>query len=117
MDDTISRKAAIEALNEEIIKRWLLGNVNDGMLDEFDTESILRKLPSAQPEQRWISCKERLPENPIRVQIQMNNGWIITAYRQDGEWLSVPDCGEVLKDEWVEAWRPLPEPYKEDEHE
>lgn len=56
MDDTISRKAAIEALNEEIIKRRLLGNVNDGMLDEFDTESILRKLPSAQPERWWETC-------------------------------------------------------------
>ena len=47
--DTISRSAAIKALNTEIIKRRLLDDVNDGMLDEFDTESILRRLPSAQP--------------------------------------------------------------------
>lgn len=48
--DTIYRQAAIDALNKEIIKRRLLDDVNDGMLDEFDTEDILRKLPSAQPE-------------------------------------------------------------------
>lgn len=46
MDDYISRQAAIEALSNEIIKRRL-DDVNDGMLDEFDTESILRKVPSA----------------------------------------------------------------------
>ena len=50
MSDLISRQAAIDALNKEIIKRRLLGDVNNGMLDEFDTEDILRKLPSAQPE-------------------------------------------------------------------
>lgn len=48
--DTIYRRAAIDALNKEIIKRRLLDDVNDGMLDEFDTEDILRKLPPAQPE-------------------------------------------------------------------
>jgi hypothetical protein len=50
MDDTISRRAAIKVLHDEIIKRRIYGDVNDGMLDEFDTESILRALPSAQPE-------------------------------------------------------------------
>ena len=50
MRDTIYRQAAIEALNKEIIKRRLLDDVNDGMLDEFATEDILRKLPPAQPE-------------------------------------------------------------------
>ena len=56
-DDTISRAATIKALNTEIIKRRLLDDVNDGLLDEFDTESILRTLPSAQPERKrghWI---------------------------------------------------------------
>ena len=49
MDDMISRQEAIKALNTEIIKRRLLDDVNDGMLDEFDTESILKALPPAQP--------------------------------------------------------------------
>jgi len=49
MTDLISRQAAIDALNKEIIKRRLLDDVNDGMLDEFDTEDILRKLPSSEP--------------------------------------------------------------------
>ena len=54
--DAIYRQDAIDALNKEIIKRRLLDDVNDGMLDEFDTEDILRKLPSAQPD--IIRCGE-----------------------------------------------------------
>lgn len=57
MDDLISRQSAIEALNKEIIRRRLLDDVNE-MLDEFDTEDILKKLPSAQPERKkgtWIN--------------------------------------------------------------
>ena len=57
MSDLIDRQTAIKALYTEIIKRRLLDDVNDGLLDEFDTESILRTLPSAHPERtkgRWI---------------------------------------------------------------
>ena len=50
MDDTISRQAAIDALHDEIVRRRIDEDTNDdGALDEFDTEEILRQLPSAQP--------------------------------------------------------------------
>lgn len=76
--------------------------------------SEIIELLSAQTDNDWIPVtKKAHPDLPIRVQVQMNNGWIITAYYQDGEWLSVPDCGEALRDEWIEAWRELPEPYAE----
>lgn len=66
--------------------------------------------------QEWIPVdKKSHPDTPIRVQVQLDNGWIITAYYQENEWLSVPDCGEPIEDRWIEAWRPLPEPYREDE--
>lgn len=67
-------------------------------------------------EPQWIPVtKKAHPDLPIRVQVQMDNGWIITAYYQEGEWLSVPDCGEPLLDNWIEAWRELPEPWKGEE--
>ena len=63
--------------------------------------------------QEWVPVnKKSHPDTPIRVQVQLDNGWIITAYYQENEWLSVPDCGEPIEDRWIEAWRPLPEPYK-----
>ena len=65
-------------------------------------------------EQRWIPVTEKAhPDTPISVQVQMNNGWIITAYHEDGVWHSVPDCEDALQDDWIEAWRELPEPYQE----
>ena len=74
----------------------------------------IEQLPSAQPENDWIPVtKKAHPDLPIRVQVQMDNGWIITAYYQEGEWLSVPDFGEPIRDKWIEAWRELPEPYEE----
>ena len=49
--DTINRKSAIEALHDEIVSRRINEDTHDdGSLDEFDTEAILRRLPSAQPE-------------------------------------------------------------------
>ena len=42
---------AIDALHDEIVRRRIDEDTNDdGALDEFDTEAILRRLPSAQPE-------------------------------------------------------------------
>lgn len=113
MSDLIDRQAAIDACHnyEDGKEAYAYGYV---------VEERLQCLPSAQPENDWIPCtKKAHPDTPFRVQVQMDNGWIITAYYQDGEWLSVPDCGEPLLDKWIEAWRELPEPYQEgeqDEH-
>lgn len=77
-------------------------------------KSLIEHAPTIEPESQWIPVtKKAHPDLPIRVQVQISNGWIITAYYQEGEWLSVPDCGEPLQDNWVEAWRELPEAYEE----
>ena len=60
--DCISRQAAINALNNEIVKRRLLDEMYDGCIDEFQTEEILKKLPPAQPEIiRCKDCKHWIP--------------------------------------------------------
>lgn len=76
------------------------------------TDKDVARLMSLEPENDWVPvAKKAHPDLPIRVQVQMYNGWIITAYYQDGEWLSVPDFGEPIQDKWIEAWRELPELY------
>lgn len=62
-------------------------------------------------EMRWIPCSERLPDKPIRVQAQLDNWWIVTAY-YDNAWHTVPDIGQDLKNDEVIAWMPMPEPWK-----
>ena len=80
---------------------------------EDDWRETMDMAIKAMEAQEWIPVdKKSHPDTPIRVQVQLDNGWIITAYYQENEWLSVPDCGEPIEDRWIEAWRPLPEPYK-----
>lgn len=106
--DTISRRAAIDALYKEIIKRRLLDDVNDGMLDEFDTEDILRKLPSAEPAQRWIPSGEKPPEKGsylVWMPLAPPKHRITVAEYCGGYWsIKTP----------VSAWMPVPEPYAEE---
>ena len=92
MSDLISRQAAIDAIfgrSHEIIK-MRIGN-----------------LPSAQPEQQWIPCSERLPERNGYYLVTGRQGAVNKRLYQDGYWYG----------NWtVIAWMPLPEPYKEDDH-
>ena len=53
MDDLIGRQQAIDALMERF-KRV--------PTNAIIAKDVIRKLPSAQPEQRWIPCSERMPE-------------------------------------------------------
>lgn len=85
-----------------------------GLLDE------LENLPSAQPEQRWIPCSERLPEENgqylITVKYEHEEGYN-DIYAEHGDWsdgkwdmFCFGHCGKV---ESIIAWMPLPEPYVE----
>ncbi len=84
------------------------------LIDKAEVQTELMRLPSAQPEQRWIPCSERQPDV---------NGWYITTISgeicgQDrafsgmsefanGKWMSGDDVDET---EMTIAWMPLPEP-------
>ena len=112
MSDLIDRQAAIDELQKEINKGTppfddVMGAIRCGVRL---ARNIIEDLPSAQT--HWISCSERLPKYPFRVQIQLDNGWIITGYYAEKHWYTVPHCGGFLRNDEVEAWRKLPEPYE-----
>ena len=121
-NDLISRKAAIDKLNREIIKRRLLDELYDGALDEFQTEEILRKLPSAQPEPQWIPCSERLPEDSQFVLMTIrrmdehynHEPFISVGYITWNQslWWCAHDGDCEPNNVRVDAWMPLPEPWK-----
>ena len=146
MSDLISRQAAIDTdgLDEEIrcemcknpmhTDRGCDGNCKyDEKLYERIMQILderIKPLPSAQPEQRWIPCSERLPEEYgeflvtmtekakakdlgfdidetyIRKMRYNSNGWQLP--RHIPSWIN-----EAVKDE-VLAWMPLLEPYQEE---
>jgi len=129
--DCISRQAAIaHAVPLNLFGREVM----------MVSVSELENLPSAQPEQRWIPCSERLPENndPVNVTWVNHNPEVYyadikdkpftaTAHYHNGRWywfssvtqdylnkydVWTPDL--VDKDVEITAWMPIPEPYRED---
>ena len=126
MDDLISRRAAIEALDT------LAESYADDTEDDYFTgcysgvnRSIdaIKALPTAQPEPHWIPVTERLPETDDEVLTtyivngNKNKRYVETSTYYDGDeghWSSPWDeyrvAGTRIE---VLAWMPLPEPYKE----
>ena len=103
--DTISRQQAIDALD----------CINGA-------EEVLRALPSAQPEQQWIPCSERLPENGRQVLVYARSvHFALAKYDEmreaDGtykkQWVTFDSWKPFYTIKNVIAWMELPEPYQE----
>ena len=133
--DCISRRVAIDALGKAMPKM----STPDGcgqfdheiqIADEafIDAAQIIHDLPSAQPEQQWIPCEERLPEegklvlcthtgglNPNRQVIEhiYQNGKFTMGWDMDMN-PSSPTFGQRYMGKVI-AWMPLPEPWKGEE--
>ena len=108
MSDLISRQAAIDAIERNSCN-------TQRAIDAVNA------LPSAQPEQRWIPCSERLPEEYgnylISISIDGGEPDIGTINPNDPRGWSLCDANGFY---WVAskgleviAWMPLPEPYRE----
>ena len=102
MKDLISRQAVIDLLKQMR---------KDGDMVPWEGKDVfarIRKLPSAQLEQRWIPCSERLPSKADHT-----DDMVLVCYRNGSVRFNTYMNG------WVQgnpvAWMPLPEPYREDE--
>lgn len=71
-----------------------------------DILEMIESQPTIQPEQRWIPCSERLPDNDEPVLISNSHG-VTKAWWNGRFWTSIA----VKKYKTVTAWMPLPEPY------
>lgn len=84
----------------------------------------LAKIAIALQSQKWIPCSERLPEDESYILVSFKNATMpdIARYEVDehGNGAFYPsDCNVAyaLCGMFVNAWMPLPEPFKEEEHE
>ena len=141
MDDLISRQAAIDAVKCGALSAAMVyGRTDAGRTALSETVKAIKALPSAQPEQRWIPCSERLPEDIRPVIVTWKNTdpksyyqYIVgkhftgTACYKNGKWYwyssttedMLAEYGRYDSEEFDEAieciaWMPLPEPYTED---
>lgn len=103
-DDLIRRRAAIDALSQYPFEKVV------------NCVSIIEELPSAQSEQRWIPCSERLPKynTPVLLALKQigKERTIVIGERRTRKsgWYFV-DIAAYDPEHKVIAWMPLPEPY------
>ena len=139
MIDTISRQQAIDALcKSECGCNNAECRQKDGtdFYVTCDNVKIIKSLPYAQPEQRWIPVTEALPEEETDVLVTRtflgckdgSHGWnnhippstyVEVAQYFNGEWTALSDEYKIARNRHTNpvAWMPLPEPYQEGEQE
>ena len=120
MDDLISRQAAIDALDFEIVHMtaYCDGKNEGNPLAQYnkgleDGKKAIEALPSAQPEQRWIPCSERLPDKSGTyicncVESGINHVTFIKWQSRYKRW----DLNGRRTFWRVTAWKPIPEPWR-----
>ena len=145
-NDLISRQSAIDALwkalyeyqdktekqfqesDELDVGDWILHREFVQNMSDIDRRTIL-DLPSAQPDQQWIPCSERLPKEKDagilkKLGTNKRSDYVIATVEVKGERMTVTACTYDGAWDWnmkyafpdfkVVAWMPLPEPYRED---
>ena len=107
--DPIERQTAIDAAIEAA-DDWDGGyNLTRGNM----IEEAIKKLPSAQPEQRWIPVSETIDIPDHEILACDKYGELMFGYLayEDEQWMCESD-GDIMYD--PTAWREKPEPYRED---
>ena len=97
---------------EEIMNRLFTEYATDSKADVFE---LIRSIPAAdvQPVDRWISCKEQLPEvgQPVLIYYPYWTGLEVQTARLDCDKLTFDICGEFNANiNKVTHRQPLPEP-------
>ena len=117
-------------MSDDLIRRQEMGEAIDRIRLDSKHETfysfyqkVLKALNEVPAANRWIPCKERLPEsyhNPATMgyglylcSCDFGDGNIdVRAFKfGNGHFL----LGSGIMDRYVTAWMPLPEPYKEEE--
>ena len=73
----------------------------------------IEELPPAQPEPQWIPCSERLPDVAQRVLLSGHGTVMVGMLHSSGKYSLEPTgISYVYQKDDIDAWMPLPEPYK-----
>lgn len=120
MDDLISRQDAVNELREYITEFSLSDGESEiiGYNDGIELAiSVLSTLSSAQ---QWIPCSERMPDEELYVLACQEETGFTEIGRLHTEKLGedtvvVCQCDDRDEVRYIQAWMPLPKPYKGDD--
>ncbi len=108
--DVVYRQDAIDAVRASYDE--ILDFKSTGRTVADSVEDIISDLPSAQPEQIWIPCSERLPDVAQRVLLSGHGMVMIGMLHSFGKYSLEPTgISYAYSKDDIEAWMPLPEPY------
>ena len=96
MSDLISREETIRAID----------SLGEDYISYYKLLMLIGRLPSAEPEQKWIPVSEALPEEHKNVLVTTIDGERRVSHLTDiNYWWNIGRCKVI-------AWMPLPEPYR-----
>lgn len=79
--------------------------------DTCKTMKVLRsrkKIPAVEPKREWIPCSEKLPKEETHV--------LVNVCVDEAPWSIIVAPGNLIKEYYergyINAWMPLPEPWK-----
>ena len=112
--ETLTDIGRIVAIVRDALKEKVFHNLSD---EFYGAMQVLDELPSAQPEQRWIPCSERLPNKFEDVWVTDNCGRIAVCHRGHSGWRDAESGDWMYYLDSIVAWMPyyVPEPYQEGE--
>lgn len=113
MDELIKRQDALDALCDACTLASVKSECIFKNLESCMDHNAILDVPAV--EEQWIPCSERLPE--IGQSVLLSVGGMYSAegcLREDGDWAQFR-WDAIQRKDMVGAWKPLPEPYKEEQ--
>ena len=85
------------------------------MIRVEDIARIINDMPTIEP-QKWIPCSERLPDVAQRVLLSGHGKVMVGRLHSFGKYSLEPTgISYIYPKDAIEAWMPLPEPWKGEE--
>ena len=106
-----------DKLCEDLLNRWSIADTRKEELIKQVVADIVTPIVASQPTvNQWIPCSERLPDVAQRVLLSGHGEVMVGRLHSFGKYSLEPTgISYIYPKDAIEAWMPLPNPYKEEE--